>query len=124
VAEALSMHNLAYRGMFRAGKESLRAHKLAQEALHRAHRDEVVDTVRLVGLEQIAEVNLKRITTWCVASQFDAQVLAEKYAEDKSILKSLESDIARVSLPLPREATIDLRVTDLEVAIQFFSSCL
>jgi uncharacterized Rmd1/YagE family protein len=78
------------------------------------------DVVRLAAAVRTVETDLKRITSWCVASRFNAQVLEEKYAEESSKLKSLAIDIVTVSHTPPPQPTLDSRVSNLDVAFSFF----
>jgi hypothetical protein len=122
VGKALSMHNTAYIAMFQAGKEAFHIHKAARAAVHRAQEEGVKDMSRLTAALTSAEEDLKRMTSWCVTSRTDAQLLEEKYEKDMELLKGVESDIARVSLPLVAQPPVHSEVRDLKAAIQLLST--
>jgi hypothetical protein len=121
VAKVFSMYNTVYRDMWKMGKDSFRVHREAREALHRVHESGSGDIAMLRAAVKTTENDLKRITSWCVTSCLDTQLLEERNTDALEALKRVESDIATVSQPPPSQPPSDLRLSDLQATIQVFS---
>jgi hypothetical protein len=119
--EGVLLQNRIFKGTFSIGKDAYRRHKGAREALAMARiggeSSGIIEV--LSAAEEIREVDLKRVMSWCAIAKKGLEAMKKEVKDTEDEVTALEIEIELTDSVGEVLESVGSRLADLNIVLEF-----